>query len=120
MLGYEKTHSGHTYSQSGSQPRGGYHNPLESASSSDKGMCLASWEHGGGHPKQPTAGGGRATAELEAGPLQRIGEVQSVSQSIVSLGQMGLKRKELDGGGPGHTAMETGRFSQGKWPASLQ
>ena len=78
-----------------------------------------SWEHGGGHPKQPRAGGGRATAELEQAPAQNRG-VQRVSQSIVSLGQMGLKRRELDGGGPGHIAMETGRFFQGIRPASLQ
>lgn len=114
VLGYEKTHSGHTYSQSGSQPRGDYHNPLEFVSSSERGMYLTSWEHGGGYLKQPRAGGGRVTSKLEAGPLHRIGEVQSVSQSIASLGQMGLERKELDGGGPEHIAMEAGLFSQGK------
>ena len=73
VLGYEKAHSGHTYSQSGSQPRGDYHSPLESVSSSNRGMCLTSWEHGGGHPKHRRAGGGRATAELEQA-LHRIGD----------------------------------------------
>ena len=114
MLGYEKTHSGHTYSQGGSQPRGDHHSPLEFVSSSEGGTYLTSWEHGGGNLKQPRAGGGRVTTELEAGPLHRMGEVQRVSQSIVSSGQMGLERKELHGGGPEHTAMETWLFSQGK------
>lgn len=72
-------------------------------------MYLTSWEHGEGNLKQPRAGGGR-----EAGPLHRMGEVQRVSQSIVSSGQMGLERKQLHGGGPEHIAMETWLFSQGK------